>query len=189
MINLKAKKKQRVPAINESLVSLVFGVLVVLLIGLLAFNYFRSHRPATPPTGNETPVEQETNEGEITEATSTVSLPTKHAVKKGETLWSIAEKYYDSGFNYVDIAKENQLTNPSQIEVGQKLTIPNVPSYNPNKLISIRDTSYLVVKGDSLWTIALRAYGDPYRWVEIAKENQLANPSIIHAGNVLSIPR
>lgn len=185
---MKAKKKQTILSVNESLISLIFGVLVVLIVGLLAFNYFRNHRPETKPVLPQNSIEEETG-GQLTDATSTVALPTTHIVKAGESLWTIAENYYSSGFNYVDIAKENNLSNPSAIEVGQKLTIPNVPSYNPNKLASISASSYTVVKGDSLWTIALRAYGDPYRWVEIAKVNKLAHPSSIHAGNVLVIPR
>jgi len=46
-----------------------------------------------------------------------------------------------------------------------------------------------VVKGDNLWQIALRAYGDGYQWVKIARENKLANPDLIHSGNILKIPR
>lgn len=184
---MKTKKKEIIPVVNESLVSLILGVIAVILLGLLAFNYFRVNRPQS--VINEIPAEQEINGGEITEATSTISLPTTHTVKSGENLWNIAEKYYSSGFNYVDIAKENNLSNPEEIEVGQKLTIPNVPSYNPNTLTSIRGSSYTVVEGDNLWTISLRAYGDPYKYIEIAKDNKLTSPDFIHAGNVLSIPR
>jgi nucleoid-associated protein YgaU len=45
------------------------------------------------------------------------------------------------------------------------------------------------VKGDSLWKIAVRAYGDGYKWVSIAKANKLVNPNLIHSGNVLTLPR
>jgi len=54
---------------------------------------------------------------------------------------------------------------------------------------SVTDDSYTVAKGDSLWKIAVRAYGDGYKWVEIARANNLANPNIIHAGNILTLPR
>jgi nucleoid-associated protein YgaU len=49
--------------------------------------------------------------------------------------------------------------------------------------------TYSVVKGDCLWTIAQTVYGDPYRWVDIAKANNLANPDLIHPGNVFILPR
>ena len=48
--------------------------------------------------------------------------------------------------------------------------------------------TYTVVRGDNLWNIALAAYGNGFRWVDIAKANNLVNPRIIHAGNVLVIP-
>ncbi len=50
-------------------------------------------------------------------------------------------------------------------------------------------TSYVVVKGDSLWKVAEKVYGDGARWMEIAKANSLVNPRVIHSGNNLVIPR
>ena len=54
---------------------------------------------------------------------------------------------------------------------------------------TIDGDTYTVIRGDNLWNIAVRAYGDGFKWVDIAKANDLANPSIIHRGNVLVIPR
>lgn len=50
-------------------------------------------------------------------------------------------------------------------------------------------TTYTVVRGDSLSKIAQKFYGDSEKWVEISKANKLAKPSVIHTGNVLSIPK
>ena len=50
-------------------------------------------------------------------------------------------------------------------------------------------TKYTVVRGDSLWQISTRLYGTGYNWVLIAQENKLTNPNIIHAGNVLTVPK
>lgn len=55
--------------------------------------------------------------------------------------------------------------------------------------VEIEGETYTVVKGDTLWDIADRAYGDPYRWTEIAQANELVNPDLIHAGNRFTIPR
>ncbi|MGA2968080.1 MAG: LysM peptidoglycan-binding domain-containing protein, partial [Candidatus Levyibacteriota bacterium] len=49
--------------------------------------------------------------------------------------------------------------------------------------------TYTVKSGDYLWSIAIRAYGDGYQWVKIAKANNLTNPDLIFSGNVLQLPR
>ena len=48
---------------------------------------------------------------------------------------------------------------------------------------------YTVVRGDNLWKISMQFYGTGYNWVIVAKENKLANPNIIHAGNTFTIPK
>lgn len=53
----------------------------------------------------------------------------------------------------------------------------------------ITGDKYTVETGDTLWDIAQRAYGDPFKWTEIAKANNLANPNLIHRGNEFIIPR
>jgi nucleoid-associated protein YgaU len=50
-------------------------------------------------------------------------------------------------------------------------------------------SSYTVVKNDSLWKISVRAYGDGFKWTEIAQNNNIANPGLIHPGNTLTLPR
>lgn len=47
---------------------------------------------------------------------------------------------------------------------------------------------YTVVKGDTLWAIAQRFYGNGNRYPEIAKANNIPNPNIIHVGQKLFIP-
>ena len=49
-----------------------------------------------------------------------------HEVKKGDTLWKIAEKYYGDGSLYTNIFEANRdiLKDPNVIKIGQKLRIP-----------------------------------------------------------------
>ena len=49
-----------------------------------------------------------------------------HEVKKGETLWKIAEHYYGDGALYTKIFEANRDTvkDANMIRVGQKLRIP-----------------------------------------------------------------
>lgn len=135
-----------------------------------------------------------TIEPEVTpekEEVSDTSKQVVHTVESGESLWKIAQKYYQDGFKWVEISKENGLENPDLIEIGQNLIIPEIKEETIAKVDlqePISGATYTVQKGDNLWEIAVRAYGDGYKWVEIAKENKLANPQIIHSGNILSLP-
>ncbi len=175
---------------------MILGAVVVILVGFLAYNYFRNQ----PPAANTQNTDQSaTQSGELTPAGTTVALPTTHTVAAGENLWAIAEQYYRSGYNYVDIASANQLANPDALEAGQKLTIPKAEVRQPLTVAAamqpeitdskISGASYTVEQGDYLWEIAVRAYGDGYKWVEIARANSLADPDKIFSGNVLSLPR
>ena len=159
--------------LNEESISMVLGAIVIVIVGVLIVNYFKDKSSGTIP------------------ATSTQTSAGEHVVVKGETLWSIAEDSFGSGYNWVDIKSANGLKTDT-IEIGQKLTIPDVSPKQPTstKKVAvvtaspITGTTYTVVKGDNLWKIAVRAYGDGYKWVAIAKANKLVNPGIIHAGNV-----
>ena len=190
--------------LSEQNISMILGVLVVVAIGVLIFNYFQG----SAKQGTVTAPLQQTNNDEIKlieEEGKMVpaGLPTTVKVEKGQDLWKIAEKYYGSGYNWVDIAKENKLANPNKLLVGQELNIPKVEVRKPlnEKPLTVKEVkpsvdsqaitggSYTVVKGDNLWNISVRAYQDGYKWVEVAKANKLANPNIIHVGTVLNLPR
>lgn len=161
---------------------MILGALVIVVISAIAVNYFKSKTGSVITPNNE---DSKTNQK-------------IHTVAKGETLWSISEDYLGSGYNWKDIFDANKLES-DKIEVGQKLIIPNIPSKDNEKTNSfiskensqnpISETTYTVTKGDSLWKIAVRAYGDGFKWVEIARANKLANPNLIHPGNVLILPR
>lgn len=190
--------------LSEQNISMILGALVIVAIGILIFNYFQGSAKQGTIT---TPLQQKsTDQLKLIEDNGKMvpeGLPTTVKVEKGQDLWKIAEKYYGSGYNWVDIAKENKLVNPNRLSVGQELIIPKVevrkplngkattikpeqPSVNSQAIIG---NSYTVVKGDNLWTISVRAYQDGYKWVEVARANKLANPNIIHVGTVLTLPR
>lgn len=177
--------------LNEPTISTILGALVVLAIGFVIINSFKS----------KTTSNQITSTASQTAETQQVSLPKSHKVEKNENLWKIAEKYYKSGYNWTDIAKENKLKNANVIIVGEELALPQVQpkvvTIAENTQIvksdskfgpAIQGDNYTAIKGDHLWGIAVRAYGDGYRWVDIAKENKLKNPNIIHVGQTLTLP-
>jgi len=173
------KKALKTIKLNESSISMVLGLIVVFVIGTLVISYLKSNKGNIPE--------------ELLTSNSVETSVKTHKTAKGENLWDIAVTYYGDGFRWVDIATENKLANASVIETGQELIIPDlelekvVKDEKTEK--SINSSNYAVVKGDSLWTIALRSYGDGYKWVEIAKINKITNPNVIHTGNVLILPR
>lgn len=103
---------------NQSRVSLILGVLIAIFAGILLFNYFERNKPEVGPS-------QQT---EQTQDVSPEKLPGSYMVKEGDTLFSIAEKYYQDGFKYPEIAKANNLINVDSINAGQVLQIPKVDS-------------------------------------------------------------
>lgn len=173
---------------SESFVSLFLGLLIVLVLGILVFN-FVSNRVKQ---GNTTKEAAKTEQGAQVEKGGKSKT---YTVAAGDTLWSIAEKTYNSGYKWTDIAKANNLANADKLEVGQVLKLPEVSATAPSingggaSVGTISGNSYTVVRGDSLWNISIRAYGDGYGWVKIAQANKLTNPDLIHAGNILVLPR
>lgn len=172
----------------DSLVSLVLGIAIVAVIAILIVNYVKGRAPV--PQGEIT-----TQTEQQQDATGSANLPGTHEVTAGETLWSIAEKTIGSGYNWVDIAKANNLSDPNMITAGQKLSIPNVTKIEPGQIsaaaVEVKrptDGKYTVQKGDSLWSVSVKIYGTGYRWADIAKLNNLAEPDKIFSGNVLNLP-
>lgn len=132
----------------------------------------------------------------------------QYTIVSGDDLWDIAVKTYGDGYKWVDIAQVNNLSDPGLIHVGNKLIIPvekissvaKATTPLEEKVIQpvqvqdqtaqkITGTSYTIVSGDDLWDIAVRAYGDGYKWVDIAQVNNITNPDLIHSKNILKLPR
>ena len=111
----------------------------------------------------------------------TPSLPptteqTTYIVKKGDSLWSIANQF---GVTVDDILKINNLSS-STLQIGQELRIPSSSSpSNPSQT-----KNYTVQKGDSLWTIS-RKYNVSVD--DIIRANNLSSSSL-QIGQVLKIP-
>jgi nucleoid-associated protein YgaU len=124
-------------------------------------------------------------------------------VLPGDNLWKIALKTYGDGMMWKQIVRENGLVDEDQIEVGSRLTLPlviedsemiekskDIVSLDERERI-IAEDSYQVQPGDSLWRIAVRAYGDGYKWMSIFKANPnlIRNPDLLYVGWTIIIPR
>lgn len=194
---------------SDSYKSLVYGIVTVIVLFIVIALGVRTLSQNKAQIDDQAAMVDESEE----------LLTGSYTVAEGETLWSIAEKSYNDGYAWVDIAKANNLKEPYELEKGQKLVIPKrsatptpeesmspavSPTVAPTATVAptvedttmevpadqkITGTNYKIVEGDNLWTIAERAYGDGYRWVDLAKTNNLVNPDLIYAGDSLKLSR
>jgi nucleoid-associated protein YgaU len=193
---------------HESNISMILGVIVILLVGLFIIkNYNKEGIGVTiPPIGTEqTSLLNNTydvvkgddlwhiavklyNDGykwkSIADANN---LKSPYSIEVGQKL-TIPENVTASVTPETSIAPTNPPTvNPTGLPTSTPTKIAN--KNNQTSASPINTEEYTVVKGDCLWNIAIRAYGDGFKWVEIAKANNLKNPNLIHSGNVFVIPR
>lgn len=214
---------QKMVQSTDSYKSLIYGIVTVVVLFIVIALGIRTLQQ------NKAQIDEEALS---TQRTTDERAGNQYTVVEGDTLWSIAEKEYNDGFKWTEIAKANNLTEASVIEEGKKLTIPEVKAdsqkvaMNPTESVSptamtsptvkisptntpaatlsptkamqgeqkmqvgskISGKSYKIVEGDNLWDISIRAFGDGYRWVEIARLNNLSNPDLIFPGTTLNLP-
>ena len=116
-----------------------------------------------------------------------------HAVKPGESLWSIAENHFGDGARYKELVELNRDllgAQPSFLEPGWVLKLPALNGEAPAH-------DYTVQPTDTLSEIAQEQLGDADRWPEIYQAStgitqpggaQLTDPDVIDVGWKLNIP-
>ena len=80
-----------------------------------------------PPASRTTPVERvELTSVELTSSIKPASPAQVYVVRAGDTLWSIAQRFYGNPLMWSHIyhANESQINDPNEIHQGQELTIP-----------------------------------------------------------------
>ena len=114
-----------------------------------------------------------------------------YTVQEGDTLWKIAEAYYGSGRYWTEIYRLNEdvIGDPDRIYAGQvlkinlSLTVEQQPEREPDKIY------YIVQKGDSLWSIAEKLYGQGRKWRRIDHAHRIrSDPQYICEGEAIIIP-
>lgn len=116
-----------------------------------------------------------------------------------KTEYKVGDKVRFTGTLYRDSAGNGAGQSRTNLEATIYLTNPGSKCpYNINyglgwvraeDLTPINSGRYhTVVKGDTLWKIAQRYYGNGSRYPEIAKANNISNPNIINVGQKLLIP-
>lgn len=112
--------------------------------------------------------------------TSNDNVPMTYVVQKGDTLYSIAQKYSTTPSAIIN---KNNLSS-DYLTVGQVLTIPNDVESTGNDEGVTDNNLYVVQRGDSLFSIASK-YGVNVN--DIIMENNLSS-DVITIGQVLTIP-
>lgn len=119
----KATTTAKKNSFAENYGSTILGFIVVLILGSFLFNVFRgNNQNGELGSGEGTQNEEEQANGRT------------HVVTAGEDLWKISEKYYNTGYNWTDIAKANNITDANQIEEGMELIIPVVTPVDPTEI-------------------------------------------------------
>ncbi len=127
----------------------------------------------------------------------------RYKIKNGDTLEEIAAKHLGSKSKWKEIVKWNEGLNPARLKVGQEIVIhPSVreprvaqeaPSTRAPEIQTPASASvkkYKVAKGDSLYDIAKKVYGDGNQWKKIfdANRDKLRDPGMLSEGMELKLP-
>jgi nucleoid-associated protein YgaU len=109
-----------------------------------------------------------------------------HVVKAGDSLSSIAERYYGDGSRWKTIYQANKKTigdDPALIQVGAELKIPEAESDAAK--------THVTKEGDTLYGLARQYYDDDSLWKKIYQANKKVigpNPDVLRPRIELEIP-
>jgi len=179
---------------KEDIISMFLGLAIVGVVMLVLINYFKSKsgridldgvtdvslvENGGSEDGEKEAVKSDDQEEAVIESDGT------YKVVEGDSLWKIAQKRYNNGYKWVEIARQNNLdeNEANYLKVGQKLSLPDLQSAD-------LPTDHVVVSGESLSKLALNYYGDMFAWEKIwnANKNLIENPNLINIGMKLLIP-
>lgn len=166
---------------REDVVSMFLGLVIVVAVVGFIVNYIEKRKGNIdiPGVSNDLKIDNMDGKGEVVESV---------IVMNGDSLWKIAVRNYGDGYKWTEIAKANDIKSPNLIEIGQKLVLPKIEKINTDTVV-VEKTNYVVVRGDKLWDIAVRFYGDGYKWTKIWQDNRvkLNSPDKLEIGMTLVI--
>jgi nucleoid-associated protein YgaU len=124
-----------------------------------------------------------------------------YVIKDGDTLKSVAQKYYGAQSKERAIADLNFIDNPSSIKVGEEIIVDVKPLGKADKVkTAVRNsnisqvfapegkTTYTIKKGDTLGKIARQFYGRISDVSKLMKANPGLKPTNLRIGDVIIIP-
>lgn len=130
-----------------------------------------------------------------------------HVVSEGESLWTIAERYYSDGALWTKLAEFNaDRTGPNHaVYAGASIIVPPLEVLEPGAARGQVKTTprrgsddagarekaarrYTVESGDTLSEISQKLLGTSKRWREIMELNGMTDPAALRVGMTLKIP-
>jgi len=108
-----------------------------------------------------------------------------HTVRHGDTLWSMS-KYYGASVDTIE--QHNPGISNRYLKIGETVVIPSFKDINPpsRPASNVRfDGKYVVKKGDTLWSLAVRYGIDPQ---DLAQANNMTLNQILREGITLKVP-
>lgn len=154
-------------------------------------------KPTPTPKPTTTPKPTPTPTPEIIEEPETESGERIHIVVKGDTMGSIATKYYGNNANRTALYNYNkdafEKTN-GKLVIGMKLRIPDKLNGQNRLAIPVLNQGenlYTVKLGDTLAKLAREFYKDASKYTIIYERNKdrIKNPNLIYVGQEIVIPK
>ncbi len=172
---------------DDSLISMGLGALVVVVSGILLFNYFNNQAPKLIK-----------NQGQKSVAVSS-SMPKSDGLTPSATSSSVLAEKATSPSPVVTIAPKVSATPKATATAKPTVTPTATPKTTAAPQVAqasvpVSDaktlpTTYTVQDGDSLWAVSEKFYGTGYEWKNIATANKIASANTLEKGQVLTVPK
>lgn len=196
MIILNINKLLKSIKLNENKISTFFGILVIIVTGYFLSSYY---------------IKKQSNNLEIVEIGNEKTAQNSYEVKAGDDLWKISMDFYGTGYNWGKIAEANNINSPYVISEGQNINIPVIQettdeeqskqkdpeitnvinnetvSDQTSNTVNLDTNKYVVIKGDTLWSISEKLTGNGFNWKQLADENSISSPYVIEVGQELVV--
>jgi nucleoid-associated protein YgaU len=199
----KDYKEELIEKVKENYLSVALGVLVFLVAVTLIF------KSGSPEDMNITEETQETPKEKtyVVQPGDSVSSIAKEQLGSMDHAEAIIKANNITNPNTIEVgqtlmipdvagevmtpdADKNATPSPTPTAAMKKAEGEKMEAQvTPAMTISITGDSYTVKKGDHLWDIAQRAYGDGNKYTLIIEANKLRNPDRLEEGTVLKLPR
>lgn len=149
--------------------------------------------PSNNDTTAETLVSTEPKKQDLSSGSIPKEIPETYTVKKGDKLSLIAERILGSSKYTKLIIYNNPELDPDQIYPGIELVMPKAEELEASGPVTVQesvngDKVYPVRKGDTLYSISRKVFGDSSKVKDILRLNPEVDPDKLVVGHNLVLP-